>query len=286
MNQKIIALSTAVVVVFLLLISSSLFIVNQTQQALILQFGEIKNVHKDPGLKFKMPFVQDVIMYEKRLLDYELSAVEITARDQKRVVIDAFARFLIGDPLTFYRKVGSEANAQNRLASLMTSALRSVIGNVPLAKIISEERSAIMKEILTMVNKSAKSLGIDVIDVRIRRADLPRENSEAIFNRMKSEREREAKAFRAEGAKLAQETKSKAEKERSIILAQAQQKSQELRGHGDGESIRIQAAAYNKDPEFFSFYRSLEAYRESLATEGTDTTLLLSPNSDFLKHFK
>jgi membrane protease subunit HflC len=270
-------------VVLVLLASSAFFIVEQTQQALVLQFGEVRRVERDPGLKFKVPFIQNVIHIDKRILDYEPPAEEVIASDQKRLVVDAFSRFRIENPLNFYRTLGSEAAARSRLGSIISGSLRRALGSVPLASVLSEERDRIMKQITDDVAAQAKSFGIAVIDVRIRRADLPEENSQAIFQRMQSEREREAREFRAQGVEFAQRIKSAAERERTIIIADGQRKAQILRGQGEGESVGIYADAFGRDADFFAFYRSLQAYRESLS--GHDTTLLLSPDSEFFRYF-
>jgi membrane protease subunit HflC len=240
-------------------------------------------VKREPGLYLKRPLLENVIYIDKRVLDFEPPAEEVTAADAKRLVVDAFARFRITDPLAFYRTLGSEQAARSRLGSTISGSLRRVLGGVTLASVLSEERDRIMKQITEEVASQAKSFGIDVLDVRIRRADLPEENSQAIYARMQSEREREAREFRAQGAEFAQRIRSAAERERTIIIAEGQRKAQILRGQGDGESVRIYAEAFGKDPSFFDFYRSLQAYREALA--GQDTTLLLSPDGQFFRYF-
>jgi membrane protease subunit HflC len=270
-------------VVLVLLASSAFFTVDQTQQALVLQFGEVRRIIRDPGLQVKIPFVQNVIHIDKRVLDYEPPSEEVIASDQKRLVVDAFSRFRIVNPLDFYRTLGSEAAARSRLGSIISGSLRRALGGVTLASVLSEERDRIMKQITEDVGAQTKSFGIEVLDVRIRRADLPEENSQAIFQRMQSEREREAREFRAQGVEFAQRIKSAAERERTIIIADGQRKAQILRGQGEGESVGIYAEAFGRDPEFFGFYRSLQAYREALA--GNDTTLLLSPDSEFFRFF-
>ncbi|MGB8273729.1 MAG: protease modulator HflC [Alphaproteobacteria bacterium] len=259
---------------------SSLFIVHQTEQVLVLQFGDPKRVLRDPGLKVKIPFVQNVVYYDRRVLDYDPPAEEIIASDQKRLVVDAYTRFKIIDPLHFYQTVRDENGVRNRLGALVSASLRRVVGNVTLASILSAERADIMLQIRDQVNVEAKSFGIEVVDVRIRRADLPEENNQAIYARMQSEREREAREFRAQGAELAQRIRSRADREKVVILAEAQKQAQITRGDGDSQSIRIYAQAYNQDPDFYAFYRSLAAYRDALES---GTTFVLSPQSEFLR---
>jgi membrane protease subunit HflC len=277
------AIAAIIAAVALLLVWNSLFIVEQTEQAIVLQFGEFKREVREPGLKLKTPFVQNVIYYDMRVLDFEPPPEEVIAGDQKRMVVDSFARFRIIDPLQFYRSVNSEQGARVRLRSTISDALRGVLGSVTLASVLSEERDRIMRQITELVATQAKGFGIDVIDVRLRRADLPEENSQAIYARMQSERQREAAEFRAQGAEFAQRIRSIAERERTVILAEAQRQSQVLRGQGDGESVKIYADAFGKDPEFFAFYRSMQAYRDALA--GHDTTLVLSPDGEFFRYF-
>jgi membrane protease subunit HflC len=282
-NRSILTAAAIGIVVLVLAAAGTFFTVDQTQQALVLQFGEVRRVIREPGLHLKRPLLENVIYIDKRVLDFEPPAEEVTASDAKRLVVDAFARFRIVDPLAFYRTLGSEQAARSRLGSTISGSLRRVLGGVTLASVLSDERDRIMRQITEEVAGQAKSFGIDVLDVRIRRADLPEENSQAIYARMQSEREREAREFRAQGAEFAQRIRSAAERERTIIIANGQRKAQILRGEGDGESVRIYAEAFGKDPEFFDFYRSLQAYRESLV--GQNTTLLLAPNSDFFRFF-
>ena len=275
----------AVVLLFAAIVSafSAFFIVDQTQQALVLQLGQPRRVIKEPGLHVKLPFIQNVLYYDKRVLDYEPPAEEVIAADQKRLVVDAFSRFLIVDPLRFYQAVGTEQAARSRLGSVISGSLRRVLGNVTLASVLSEERDRIMREITQAVAGEAKNFGIDVIDVRIRRADLPEQNNQAIYARMQSERQREAAEFRAQGTEFAQRIRSIAERERTVILANAQKNAQVLRGQGEGESVRIYAEAFQRDADFYGFYRSLQAYREAIGDNST--TLLLSPDSEFFRYF-
>jgi membrane protease subunit HflC len=283
MRRFLLPAAGIILVVAAILVYNSLFIVRQTHQALVLQFGEPKRVLQDPGLQAKLPFVQNVIYFDKRVLDFELPSEEVIASDQKRLVVDSYARFRIVDPLQFYRAVGSETAVRNRLGATISGSMRRVLGSSTLQAVLSEERGKIMREIRDEVNGQAKAFGIEVIDVRIRRADLPEENSQAIFARMQSEREREAREFRAQGAELAQRIRSRAERERTIILAEAQKQAQITRGQGEGESIRIYADAFGQDADFFSFYRSMQAYREALG--GSETTMVLSPDSQFFRYF-
>ena len=263
---------------------SSLFTMNERQQGLVLQFGEPKRVIKDSGLNFKIPFIQNVVRYDKRILEYNLPVEEVIAVDKKRMLIDSFARFKIIDPLEFYKTVASEQNVRNRLNANVISSLRRVVGTVTLDELLSSERSNIMDRIKVEVNDAAQRFGIEVVDVRIRRADLPEANSQAIFERMISERVREAKEFRAKGAEAAQIIRAEAEKDRTVLLAEATRKSEILRGEGESKSISIYSNAFEKDSDFYSFYRSMQAYSNVLGEEGT--TMILSPDSQFLEFFK
>ncbi len=263
---------------------SALFTVNQTQQALVLQLGEPKRTIQEPGLAFKMPFIQDVIYYEKRVLSLiPQDAEEVILSDQKRLQVDAYARYRIEDPLLFFQTVRNEFGARARLESIIDSSVRRVLGRETLASILTGERETINGSIRDEVNSSVKSLGIEIIDVRLRRADYPQATSQNIFNRMKSEREREAKEFRATGEEEAQKIRADAEKTRTVIVAEASRQAQELRGQGDSEAIRIYAESFGRDPEFFAFYRSMQAYRKSIGESGT--SMVLSPNSSFFRYF-
>ena len=266
-------------------IFSSFFTVNQTQQALVLQFGEPKRIIQDPGLAFKLPFIQDAIFYESRVLSLiPQDAEEVILADQKRIQIDAYARYRIEDPLLFFQTVRNELGARARLESIIDSSVRRVLGSETLASILTGERENINGSIRDEVNASVDSLGIEIIDVRLRRADYPESTSQNIFNRMKSEREREAKEFRATGDEEAQKIRAAAEKTRTVIVAEAKREAQEVRGQGDSNAIRIYAGSFGQDPEFFSFYRSMEAYRKSIGESGT--SMVLSPNSSFFRYFK
>ena len=283
MNRTL-AIAGAVIVVAAIVLASSVFIVHQTQQALVLQFGDPKREVIDPGLKFKMPFIQDVVYFESRILDLDPPKQQVILADQKRLDVDSYARFRITDPLEFYKTVRNERGARSRLSTIINSALRRVLGNETLVGILSTNRVAIMANIRGQVNTAVDRLGIEIVEVRLRRADYPEETSQNIFNRMKSEREREAREFRAEGAEAAQQIRADADKQRVVLVAKAKQAAETLRGEGDGEAIKIYADAFGQDPEFYSFYRSMLAYRKAMADE--DTTLVLSPDSDFFRFFK
>ncbi len=263
----------------------ALFTVNQTQQALVLQFGEPKRTIQEPGLAFKLPFIQDVVYYEKRVLSLiPQDAEEVILSDQKRLQVDAYARYQISDPLLFFQTVRNELGARGRLEAIIDSSVRRALGRETLASILTGQRNDITRSIGDEVNASVASLGIKIIDVRLRRADYPEATSQNIFNRMKSEREREAKEFRATGEEEAQKIRADAEKTRTVIISEAQRKAQETRGAGDAEAIRIYAESFGQDAEFFSFYRSMEAYRNAMGKEGT--SMVLSPSSSFFRFFK
>ena len=282
--NKLIALG-AVALVALFLAASSFFVVHQTQQVLITQFGQPIRVIKEPGLNWKVPFIQTVIPFDRRLLDYDSSAQEVILGDQRRLVVDTFTRYRIIDPLRYYQTVGStEGGIRLRLGPIVSSALRNALGNEPLLAVLSNDRTRIMGEIRQRVNTEARSFGIEVADVRIRRADLPEENTQAILSRMQSERERVAREERAQGAEQAQRIRAQAERERTVLLAEAQSKADGLRGEGEEMAIRIVAEAFSKDPQFFQFWRSMQAMKEAFS-DG-DSRLLLSPDSDFFKYFR
>lgn len=273
-----------IVLTVIILVMQSVFILRQTEQVMVLQFGNVVAQHSEPGLKFKIPFIQDVRAFDKRVLDLDPPPEEVILADQKRIVVDTFARYRITDMLEFSTTLQSEQQAASRLNSIINSTLRSTLGNATLTSLLSEKRAALMLAVKTNVNKEVSRLGIEIVDVRIGRADLPAQTSQSIFARMKTEREREAAEFRAQGQEQAQEIKSKAEKERTVLLATAEKQAQISRGEGDEQAINIYANAYKKDPEFYAFYRTMEAYKQSLG--GEDTTLLLSPDNEFLKFFK
>ncbi len=261
----------------------SLFVVKEINQAIVLQFGDPKKIISEPGLQVKVPFIQNVVFIDRRILSLDPAPEEVIASDQKRLIVDAYARFKIVDPLKFYISVGDERVARSRLATIINSRLRSVLGKQSLATLLSEDRSKQMDIIQTDVNTEAQNFGIEIIDVRIKRADLPQANSEAIYKRMQTEREREAKEFRAKGAEMAVTITSTADKEVTVLLANAKKQSEIMKGEGDGQRNRIFANAFGKDPEFFAFYRAMQAYENALI--GGDTSLILSPDSDFFKFF-
>ena len=284
MNRTLLIVVGVLIIIAGFVINSAAFIVHQTEQAIVLRFGDPKQVIQEPGLHFKVPFVDDVTYFDARILDYAPPQEEIIAADQKRLVVDSFARYRIADPLEFYKTVTTELSARARLAGIMSASLRRVVGNETLASVLSEERVDIIERIRADVNEAAAEFGLDVVDVRIRRADLPQANADAIYQRMQTERDREAKEFRAQGAEVAQRIRARAERERTVLIAESQRQAQVLRGEGDAEAIRVYAEAFGKDPEFFSFYRSMEAYRNALKPDGT--TMVLSPDSDFFKFFR
>ncbi len=261
----------------------SLFVVQEINQAIVLQFGDPKKVIVKPGLQVKIPFIQNVVFLDRRILSLDPQPEEVIASDQKRLIVDAYARFKIVDPLKFYISVGDERVARSRLATIINSRLRSVLGTQSLATLLSEDRTKQMAIIQDGVNTEAEGFGITIIDVRIKRADLPQANSEAIYKRMQTEREREAKEFRAKGAEMAVTITSTADKEATVILANAKKQSEIMKGEGDGKRNKIFADAFGKDPDFFSFYRAMQAYEKALI--GGDTSLILSPDSDFFKFF-
>ena len=263
----------------------SLFTVDQTQQALVIQFGDPKRTIQEPGLNFKLPFIQDVVYYEKRVLSLiPQDAEEVILSDQKRLQVDAYARYQIQDPLLFFQTVRNELGARGRLEAIIDSSVRRALGRETLGSILTGQRNDITRSIGDEVNQSVSSLGIKIIDVRLRRADYPEATSQNIFNRMKSEREREAKEFRATGEEEAQKIRADAEKTRTVIISEAKREAQETRGAGDSKAIRIYADSFGQDADFFAFYRSMEAYRNSMTD--SDTSMVISPTSSFFRFFK
>ncbi len=263
--------------------SGFVFTVHQAQQALVLQFGEPRRVVREPGLRFKIPFVQNVAFYDRRVLEFDVPSEEVIASDQKRLVVDSFARYRIVDPLRFFQAVGNEAVVRTRLAPIINAGVRRALGNVPLGHIVSGERVTLMATIRDIVNTDTEKFGIEIVDVRIKRTDLPEENSLAIYRRMQTERERKAKELRAEGEEEGQKITAAADRDKVVLIAEARKKAQILRGEGDGDAIRIFADAFGRDVQFFAFYRSMEAYREALGAD--DTTMVLSPDSEFFRFF-
>ena len=272
-----------VIILVGVVIFQSLFIVQEISQAIVLQFGDPKKIVTKAGLNFKLPFIQNVVYLDKRILNLDNDPEEVIAADQKRLIVDAFARFKIIDPLKFYISVGNERVARSRLSTIINSRIRGVLGTQELATLLSTDRARQMQIIQSQVNEEAKNFGINIVDVRIKRADLPPANSEAIYKRMQTEREREAKEFRAQGAEIAQKIRSTADKDVTVILAQANKKSEIMKGEGDGQRNKIFADAFGRDPQFFAFYRAMQAYEKSLI--GGETSLVLSPDSDFFKFF-
>ena len=261
----------------------SIFIVKEVNQAIVLQFGDPKKIITKPGLNFKLPFIQNVVFLDKRILNLDAPPEEVIASDQKRLIVDAFARIQIVDPLKFYISVGNERVARSRLSTIINSRIRSVLGTQRLQTLLSEDRTKQMALIQEGVNNEAEKFGIKIVDVRIKRADLPQANSNAIFARMQTEREREAKEFRAKGAEMAVTITSTADKEVTVILANAEKKSEIMKGEGDGQRNKIFAQAFGQDPQFFAFYRAMQAYEKALI--GGETSLILSPDSEFFKFF-
>ncbi|HET7910591.1 MAG TPA: protease modulator HflC [Pseudolabrys sp.] len=274
----------AVVVVAALIVGySSLFTVYQTQQALVIRLGEPRPPVPNPGLHVKAPFIDSVVYIDKRILDLEAPPQEVIASDQKRLVVDAFARYRIKDPLRFYQTLGSINGANSQLSILLNSALRRVLGEVTFTHVVRDQRADLMARIRELVDHEAAAYGIEVVDVRIRRADLPEQNSQAVYQRMQTERQREAAEFRAQGAQRAQEIRSRADREVTVLVADATSKSEQIRGEGDATRQQIFAEAFNQDPDFFSFYRSMQAYEQGL--KHNDTRMLLKPDSNFFRYF-
>jgi membrane protease subunit HflC len=279
--QKGLILGAIAALVVLIAILNATFTVSETEQAIVLQFGAVKRIERDAGLKFKLPFLQNVVVYDKRLLDIVSPPEEVILADQIRLVVDAFAIYRIDDPLKFYQAVRTNEGAKLRLASAINATLRDVLGTTQLSTILSKDREGVMSAIRDRVNGAAEPLGIIVTDVRISSANLPDSISASIYNRMTSERQREATEYRAQGFEQGQAIKSAADHERTVILATAKQQADVLHGEGDAKAIQIYADAYGKDPDFYAFYRSLEAYRASLVD---GTTFVLTPNADFLRY--
>ena len=271
------------IVLIAVVVFQSLFIVQEISQAIVLQFGDPKKIITKAGLNFKLPFIQNVVYLDKRILNLDNEPEEVIAADQKRLIVDAFAGFKIVDPLKFYISVGNERVARSRLSTIINSRIRGVLGTQELATLLSTDRARQMQIIQSQVNEEAKNFGIQIVDVRIKRADLPPANSEAIYKRMQTEREREAKEFRAQGAEIAQKIRSTADKDVTVLLAEANKKSEIMKGEGDGLRNKIFADAFGKDPQFFGFYRAMQAYEKALI--GGETSLVLSPDSDFFKFF-
>lgn len=272
-------LAAIIIIVFF----NSFYILTQVEQSVEIRFGKAVDQEVEPGLKLKLPFVDNVVFFDKRILHLNAESKEVIASDRKRLIVDAFAKYRIINPLLFYQAVRTERSADIRLSSVLESSLRQVLGNVPLNSLLQEGgRSEIMGDIRDIVNDKAISFGLEVLDVRIMRADLPRENSVAIYRRMQTEREREAKEFRAEGEEEAKKIKAKAERERIELLATAKKQAEIIRGEADGQATKIYSNAFGVDPNFFEFYSSMNAYRDSVANE--ETNIIISPDSRFFKY--
>lgn len=265
------------------LLYNAIFFIYPTQQALVLQFGSVQKALRDPGMYFKIPFIQNVELIERRILDLDLNPQEVIAADQKRLVVDAFARYRIVDPVRFYQSVRTTQGANQRLSTFLQSNLRQVVAESSFSAVVKDSRAALMEKIKGQVSRSASELGVEIVDVRIRRADLPQANSEAVFRRMQTERQREATELRAQGEEASRRIRARAERDREVILAEATRDSEVLRGTGDAERNAIFNDAFGRDPEFFSFYRTMQAYEAGLRSG--DTRMVLSPSSDFFRYF-
>ena len=273
----------AVVLLALILGYGSLFTVYQTRQALVVRLGQPVRVVTEPGLNFKIPLIDSVIHIDKRILDLENPSQEVIASDQKRLVVDAFARYKITKPLMFYQTVGSVEGANSRLSTLLNSALRRVLGEATLTHVVKDDRALLMARVREQLEAEAQAFGIAIVDVRIRRADLPEQNSQAVYQRMQTERQREAAEFRAQGSQRGQEIRARADRDVTVLIADATNKAEQVRGEGDGERNRIFADAYGRDSDFFAFYRAMQAYEAGL--RHTDTRMLLKPDSEFFRFF-
>ena len=276
-------LLAALIIVALIIAYGSLFTVYQTRQALVVRLGEPIRVVTTPGLHFKVPLIDSVIQIDNRILDLENPAQEVIASDQKRLVVDAFARYRIQDPLRFYQTLGSVERANSQLSILLNSALRRVLGEATLTDVVRDDRGQLMARVRDQLNTEARAFGISIVDVRIRRADLPEQNSQAVYQRMQTERQQEASQIRAQGSQRSQEIRAKADRDVTVLLADAQSTGERVRGEGDGGRNRIYADAFGKDPDFFSFYRSMQAYEAGL--KSNDTRMLLKPDSEFFRYF-
>lgn len=272
-----------VVVVLGLLAANSLFTVHQTQQAIVLQFGEAKRVVKEPGLAYKIPLLQNVVFYDRRVLDLDPPAFEVLLTDKKRIIIDAYARYRIVKPLVFFQRIKTDAVLRDRFGRIINSSLRRVIARVPLTDVLSDKRGGVMADIQSAVTSQAESFGIDLIDLRIGRTEYPAKTRQSVFDRMRTERQREARELRAEGGEEARKIRAGADLEKTILIADAERTAQILRGEGEGGRNRILGKAFSRDPEFFDFYKSLAEYQKNLVD--SDTTMVLSPDSEFFRFF-
>ena len=283
MKVNFVGAIVVVAAVALVVAYGSLFTVYQTRQALVVRLGDPIRIITEPGLHVKVPIIDTVIPIDNRILDLENAAQEVFASDQRRLVIDAFARYRITDALRFYQTVSNIEGANSRLSSLLNAALRRVLGEATLIHVVRDERAALMARVRDQLDREARAFGIEVVDVRIRRADLPEQNSQAVYQRMQTERQRQAASIRGEGSQKSQEIRAKADRDVTVLVAEAQSRAEQIRGEGDAERNRIFAEAYTKDPDFFAFYRSMQAYEAGL--RANDTRLVLRPDSDFFKYF-
>ena len=283
MNRPGLIAAAVGVVAVLIVVFSSMFVVNQYEMALVLQFGDPRRVIDEPGLKFKLPFVQNVVYFDKRVLNFDTPSEEVPTVDQKQVIVEAFAKFRIVDPLRFFQRVRDEQGVQARLRSIISSNLRRALGDVPMSVVLTDQRPKIMRDMTELVNKEADGFGIKVLDVRVKRIDLPDENAAAIFKRMQTQREQEARRIRAEGGRDAQTIRAEADKQKVVISAEAQQKGETLRGEGDGAATATYNQAYGRDPAFFDFYRSMQAL--SAALPGSNTTYVGPATGSFFRYF-
>ncbi len=283
MGKSISTVLAILVIVAGFVAASALYTVNETEQALVMQFGKVQTVVQKPGLNFKTPFVQNVIFVDKRVLAVGTQREEVVTKDQKRLMVDSFARFRITNPLLYYQSFGNINVAKSRIETILNSQLRQILGRQILTDIVSGERVQLMNAIKNQVNIETANRGVEVVDVRIVRSDLPEANSQKVFDRMRTQREQEAKEIRATGAEIAQRIRANADRERTILLAEAKRDGEIARGAGDAKKNSIFARAFGKDPDFFAFYRSMQAYREAISDD--DTTMVLSPDSEFFQYF-
>lgn len=284
MNNNVKIFFIGVILVLVFVVANSLYVVSQKEQAIVLQFGDPVRVVKEPGLKVKIPFIQKVVLYDNRLLNLDPPAQEVVLNDKKRLDVDSFTRYKIVDPLRFYKTVRTELQARSKLEEIVNSSVRKILGRITLQELLSQQRTQIMADISSAVKVDAEQIGVSVADVRIRRADLPLEVLQAINARMKTEREREAKEFRALGQQEALKIRATADKEKAVILAEAEKQAQIIRGQGDQQAIAIWNNAAGVDPKFYAFYRSLEAYKKAMAEQGK-TSMVLAPDSEFFEFF-
>ena len=283
MKTGFLGLGAVLVAGALFVLSGAAFVVSPTNQVLVLQFGQVRRAVVEPGLYFKVPFIQNVEYLDKRILDIDLDPQELIASDKKRLVVDAFARYKIVDPVQFYQGVRTIAGGNQRLNTFVSSAVRAVLADAGFFEVVRDDRAGLMEKIRKQVDEEAKGIGVAIVDVKLRRADLPQKNSEAVFSRMQTERQREATELRAKGAEESSRIRAKADAEKEIVLAEANRDAERARGDGDAERIKIFAEAFNKDPDFFAFYRSMQAYEASM--KGSDTRVLMSPgSSDFFRY--